>query len=126
MQLLHDNCCIRADEVPKSLRFAFVDFVIENAIKSDARSQVGELSLSFISIPAFKLLQTHLQLLQRRVQPALHGAQRQIERICNLAKCQFFKLFHHHHLPQLDWQAVYRRRTAAFPAGLRRRAPASS
>src|SRR6185295_14410884 len=77
-----------------------------NAIKSDARSQSGEWSLSFISIPAFKLLQTHLQLLQRRIQPALDRAQRQVERLGNLAKSEFFELLHHDHLPQLDWQTV--------------------
>src|SRR6185369_3528528 len=79
-----------------------------NAIKSAARSQPGEWSLSFISIPAFKLLQTHLQLLQRRVQPALDRAQRQVECFGNLAKRKLFKLLHHHHLPQLDRQTVYR------------------
>src|SRR6185503_8810668 len=79
-----------------------------NAIKSDARSQSGEWSLSFISIPAFKLLQTHLQLLQRRVQPALDRAQRQFERLGNLAKSEFFKLLHHDDLPQLDRKTVYR------------------
>src|ERR1041384_3473537 len=78
-----------------------------NAIKSDARSQAGECSLSFISIPAFKLLQTHLQLLQRRIQPALDRTQRHFERLGNLAKCEFFKLFHHPPLPQLDRQTVY-------------------
>src|ERR1700752_4544088 len=77
-----------------------------NAIKSEARSQAGGCCLSFMLIPAFKLLQTHLQLLQRCVQPALDCAQRQIQRLRDLTKREFFKLLHHHYLPKIDRQGV--------------------
>src|SRR5687767_8834794 len=45
-----------------------------NAIKSDERSQTGEFVLLVILVSAFKLLQPHLQLLERRIKARLYRA----------------------------------------------------
>ena len=59
-------------------------------------------------ITAFKPLKPHLQLFHSRVEPRFDRAQRQVERLRNLAKGQLFKLLHDHNLSQLERQAVDR------------------
>src|SRR5438105_2690079 len=56
----------------------------------------------------------HAQLLQRRVEPALDRAQRNLERVGYLLKRQILELFHHDHLAQLR-----RERGHGAPDGLR-------
>src|SRR5258708_21115016 len=60
------------------------------------------------SDPFAKLLQAHLQLPERRVQPALYGTQRQIERVRYFLERKFLEFFHHHNLSQVRRQGANR------------------
>src|SRR6266436_5685442 len=60
------------------------------------------------SNPLAKLLQPHLQLPERSVQPALYSTQRQFERVRYFLERQFLKFFHHHNLSQVRRQSANR------------------